>query len=93
LEVKNALNVLWGQPHADIGDGHYNFLVFHSLRLDGEFPRPIWSFIASMPFIMIVSTCCNCTRSRVMEDLPPVPSELIWNVLWPPDARKQSFLE
>jgi hypothetical protein len=73
------LNVLWGQPHADIGDGHYNFLVFHSLRLDGEFPRPIWSFIASMPFIMIVSTCCNC-ETTIISPLR-IPGQMLASLL------------
>src|ERR1700730_3413376 len=32
---------LLGQPNASIADGHHNFLVFRSLRLDGELTRPI----------------------------------------------------
>ncbi len=32
--IEDLLRLLRGQPHAGISDGHHNFLVFRSLRLD-----------------------------------------------------------
>src|SRR6202044_15592 len=37
--IEDLVQMLWGQPHAGIADGHLKLIVFHSERLDGELPR------------------------------------------------------
>src|SRR5260370_739375 len=39
--IEDLFRLLWGQPHSAVSDGHHNFLVLHTTRLDGEFARPI----------------------------------------------------
>src|SRR6266581_6085074 len=39
--VENPVRLLRGQPNAGIADTHHKLLVCCSVRLDGEFARPI----------------------------------------------------
>src|SRR6266404_3111439 len=39
--IEDLVRLLWRQPHAGIRDGHHNFLVSRSLRLDGKLARAV----------------------------------------------------
>src|SRR5258708_32889472 len=39
--IEDLVRLLWRQPHAGIRDGHHNFLVSRSMRLDGKLARAV----------------------------------------------------
>src|SRR5438309_9008096 len=40
--IEDLVRLLRRQPHPGIADRHHKLLVFRSLRLDGEFARPLY---------------------------------------------------